>query len=432
MGSEQRVAYNDAMRITILTIGSRGDVQPYVALGHGLQQAGYRVRLATHEPFRDLVTQHGLDFAAVGGNPREMLETAAGRGWIDSNQNPLQFIRYFIELTMPRLEQGLEDSWAAGQGSDAIIYSLLGNAGFHVAEKLGVPGILALLQPFTPTRAFPAVGVPPALWLGGRSNWISHKVTEQVLWQPFRGLVNRWRRERLDLPPLPLRGPYHRIYAADAPILCGYSPAVLPKPADWPANVHVTGYWFLEQAAGWRPSPALEAFLAAEPRPLYVGFGSMTDAQPQQLLATVLAALARSGQRAVLHSGWADLERADLPPSVLPVGFVPHDWLFPRVAAVVHHGGAGTTAAGLRAGVPSLLVPFFADQHFWGEHVKHLGVGPQPIPRQALTADKLTSAINQAVHNRTMRARAAALGRQIRSEDGVGRAVALIDGFLRP
>lgn len=418
------------MRITILTIGSRGDVQPYIALGRGLQQAGHTVTLATHAVFREFAVQFGLDFAPVEGNPREMLETLEGRGWLDSDQNPAQFVRYFVELAQPRLRQALDDSWRACQGSELIIYSLLGNTGFHMAEKLGVPGVMATLQPITPTHAFRSLGVPPNwMQLGDWANWLSHKVAEQVLWQPFRGIVNAWRQDH-GLRALPLAGPFGAIYAADAPVLNGYSPTVLPMPADWPPQVHVTGYWFLEQQA-WEPPPELQAFLMDGPPPLYIGFGSMTDADPAGLLETVLAALARTGQRAVLLGGWAGLGRGKLPARVFAVQSVPHDWLFPRVTAVIHHGGAGTTAAGLRAGVPSVLVPYFADQHFWGQRVWRMGVGPQPVPRKELTVTRLTAAINAAVHNLTLRRRAAEIGRQIRAERGVETAVAILQSFLQ-
>ncbi len=421
------------MKITILTIGSRGDVQPYIALGCGLQQAGHAVRIGTHAVFRDFITAHGLDFAPVEGNPRAMLETPEGRGWLDSGGNPFQFVSNFVKLTAPRLQQALEDSWRAAQGSDLIIYALFGNAGFHIAEKLGIPGIMAMLQPITPTAAFQAMGAPDSMavferW--GFANRISHKTTEQVLWLPFRQAVNRWRVQALGLKPLSLAGPFPQLYAPDAPpVLYGYSPAVIPRPADWPPNVHVTGYWFLDEPDGWRPPDALAAFLAREPRPIYVGFGSMVDADPEGLLALVLEALARSGQRAVLLGGWSDLDAAVLPETVLAVKDVPHSWLFARVAAVVHHGGSGTTAAGLRAGVPGILVPYFGDQPFWGKQVERLGVG-HSIPRKALTADGLAAAVAEAVHNRSLRERATRLGASIQAEDGVATAVAIVNRFL--
>jgi UDP:flavonoid glycosyltransferase YjiC (YdhE family) len=211
-----------------------------------------------------------------------------------------------------------------------------------------------------------------------------------------------------------------------SPVLYGFSPLVIPPPPDWGGNVHVTGYWFLEPAVSWTPPADLTTFLDGGPPPIYVGFGSMSSRRPEETTRLVLSALAQTGQRAVLLSGWGGLTKADLPDSVLMIHSVPHDWLFRRVAAVVHHGGAGTTAAGLRAGAPSVIIPFFGDQPFWGQRVVALGVGPEPIPRQQLTAESLAAAIEEAVTNVAMRRRAADLGEQIRAEDGVARAVEAI------
>jgi UDP:flavonoid glycosyltransferase YjiC (YdhE family) len=209
-------------------------------------------------------------------------------------------------------------------------------------------------------------------------------------------------------------------------VLYGYSPHVIPPPPDWGADTHVTGYWFLDPPSGWTPPPALHEFLAAGPPPVYVGFGSMSSRNPQATAKLVLDALGAAGQRAVLLAGWSGLRPADLPDSVLMVDSVPFAWLFPRMAAVVHHGGAGTTAAGLRAGVPSIVVPFFGDQPYWGRRVAELGVGPAPIPRKRLTVEVLAGAIDRAVTDPVLRRRAAELGVRIRVEDGVARAVGVV------
>jgi sterol 3beta-glucosyltransferase len=206
----------------------------------------------------------------------------------------------------------------------------------------------------------------------------------------------------------------------------GYSPSVIPTPPHWDSHVHVTGYWFLDPPADWAPPPALMAFLQAGPPPIYVGFGSMSNRNPGATAALVLEALARTRQRAVVLSGWSGLRTTDLPGSVFMLDSIPFSWLFPRVAAVVHHGGAGTTAAGLRAGVPSIVIPFFGDQPYWGQRVAELGVGPEPIPRRNLTVERLAGAIQRAVTDQTMRQRAADLGARIQAEDGVARAVSIV------
>jgi UDP:flavonoid glycosyltransferase YjiC (YdhE family) len=209
-------------------------------------------------------------------------------------------------------------------------------------------------------------------------------------------------------------------------VLYGFSPAVIAKPPDWGPRIHVTGYWFLDAAAAWRPPADLVAFLDEDPPPVYVGFGSMVNREPEATTALVLEALRQAQVRAVLVSGWGGLSPGDLPPTVYMLEAIPHAWLFPRVAAVVHHGGAGTTAAGLRAGVPSLIVPFFGDQFFWGARVAALGVGPPPIPRKELTVARLAQALQEVRGDEAMRRRAAMLGATIRSEDGVARAVEVI------
>jgi sterol 3beta-glucosyltransferase len=243
-------------------------------------------------------------------------------------------------------------------------------------------------------------------------------------------MINPWRVKTLGLPPMPWNGPFNHHYENRMPYLYGFSPSVVPRPDDWPAWHHISGYWFLDRDPSWSPPDALAHFLEAGPKPVSIGFGSMTGSGAVRLLKLAVEAIKQTGQRAVLLGGWADVASLDLPKTVFQIDAVPHDWLFPQVAAVAHHGGSGTTAAGLRAGVPSILVPFFGDQPYWGRRVHALGVGPMPIQRKALTAHKLAEAISQAVNDETMQAKASAMGERIRSEDGVGSAVAFIRNYL--
>jgi UDP:flavonoid glycosyltransferase YjiC (YdhE family) len=230
----------------------------------------------------------------------------------------------------------------------------------------------------------------------------------------------------LGLPPAPFWGPFNADCLQHNPILYGYSPSVIPKPSDWDEDTHVTGYWFLDPADDWTPPAALMEFLQAGPPPIYVGFGSMSSRKPEQTADLILEALAQAKQRGIILPGWGGLRKANLPDTVFMVDSIPFAWLFLRVAAVVHHGGAGTTAAGLRAGVPSIVIPFFGDQFFWGQRVAELGVGPEPIPRKKLTVERLAQAIQEALTDQTMRQRAANLGSKIEAEDGIARAVAVV------
>jgi UDP:flavonoid glycosyltransferase YjiC (YdhE family) len=239
----------------------------------------------------------------------------------------------------------------------------------------------------------------------------------------FSAKVNAARRDVLRLSPYAGQSPLKAIETGHMPLLFGFSPLVLPKPDDWGSNVHVTGFWYLDYDATWQPSDELQRFLEAGPPPVYIGFGSMRNADPEAMTDLVVQALARARMRGILLTGWQGLTSTRLPNTVLAVDKVPHAWLFPRMAAVVHHGGAGTTAESLRAGVPAITVPYISDQPFWGRRIYELGVGPQPIPRPKLSVDRLTNVLCTALQDQEMRQRAATIGQQLRTEHGVQQAV---------
>lgn len=417
------------MHITMLAVGSRGDVQPFVALGRGLAARGYQVRVATHAIFESFVRGEGLEFARLEGNPNAIVQSDEGRAWLESNRNPLTFASGFRKLMGPVLRQAMADAYEAAQGTDAIIVT--GPSyyfGVSVATKLNVPFIQAYAQPLHPTGAFSSSLVPLKNMGNPVLNYATHVIGGQMFLQLLRPTLNEARRDFLQLPPLPLMGDFLELTRRKLPVLYAYSEAVLPKPKNWGDFLHVTGYWFLDQP-GWQPPAALQAFLDAGSPPVYIGFGSMSDRNPERMTEIALKALEASGQRGILMTGWGGLTQADLPNHVFKLEAAPHDWLFPRMAAVVHHGGAGTTAAGLRAGRPSIVIPFFGDQTFWGVRVTALGVGAM-LERKTLTAEQLAAAIRQAVTDNEMRARAAALGERIRAEDGIGAAIAVIDRYL--
>ncbi|GCL35098.1 glycosyl transferase family 28 [Sphaerospermopsis reniformis] len=241
----------------------------------------------------------------------------------------------------------------------------------------------------------------------------------------FRKGVNQFREKTLQLTPLSnWQRLYGRLQKVNVPYLYGFSPVVVPKPSTWSERLHITGYWFLEHPANWTPPQDLQEFIAAGSPPVYIGFGSMTGRDPQQMTEIALTALKKTKQRGILVTGSGGIAATDLPETVFKIESVPHDWLFPRMAAIVHHGGAGTSAAALRAGVPSIIIPFFGDQPFWGHCLWQLGVSPEPIPKPALTVDKLAQAITTAVNHTQMRQKAQFIGEQIRLENGVNQAVA--------
>ncbi|WP_405237352.1 glycosyltransferase [Lentisalinibacter orientalis] len=418
------------MNILIQTAGSRGDVEPYVALGEGLLRAGHRVTVNTCDRFRDFVEQRGLGYAFLNSSLVDLLDTETGRGAIEDMGSFFRAIR-----TVPRLMREssdiqrsmLAEGWDAASSVDPdLILFNSKMAGAHYADRLGTAAVLAMPLPqFVPTGTFPALGFP-RLPLGRIYNRLTYRVVHAAADRIGGKFVSEWRRAQ-GLPPAEGLGLLRRGDGDAVPVLHCYSENVVPRPDDWPDHVYVTGYWFLDRAEAWSPPAGLTDFLAAGPAPVHVGFGSMAGRDPARTTAIVLEAIARTGRRCILVTGWGGLAPDAVPDDVYVIDAVPYDWLLPRVAATVHHGGAGTTAAGLRAGRPSVICPFFGDQPFWGRRVRELGVGPAPIPQKRLSAAGLAGAIERACTDTAIGRRAEELGAQIRREDGIGRAVRLLE-----
>ena len=414
------------MHITIATAGTRGDVQPYLALGKRLQRAGHAVAVATDPAFATFIEASGLTFAPVSADPRQALQEDIRR-----LTNPVSFSRWVQRQFGPLARRYTAELLAASQGTDLLLANPLAFTAFHVAERLGIPCLPAYLQPVTPTTAWVAsTGAAFPTWLPGRGrlNFMSAHLSNQVFFRLLLPTINACRTEVLGLAPLPWRL-YATLDIAPEPILYGYSRHVVPIPPDWGPWLHVTGYWFGEPDPDYRPPAELLRFLEAGPPPVYFGLGSIVDRDAADVTRLVIRALAMTGTRGILLGGWSNLGAASLPPTVFRIEAAPHDWLFPRMAAVAHHGGAGTTAAGLRAGVPSVIIPFFADQPFWGQRVAALGVGPAPVPRRKLTAKRLAAALDAVTANPQMRYKAVEVAEALRGEDGVGAAVAVVAQF---
>ncbi|HEX3591485.1 MAG TPA: glycosyltransferase [Pseudonocardiaceae bacterium] len=396
------------MRILIAAAGSRGDVVPYTGLGAGLVTAGHDVTVAAHSPFEEAIRSVGLRFAALGGDIRELVATTEHR-----RPSPAMLAKRTKQLTGYLLAAAADAIAAAERGTDVVLYNSTALFGADIADGLGVPGFGAFTLPIEPTGEF-----PPPLSNSARSlgRWGNRLSGELVL----RTLVPFHRASALVRKHFGLSRRTGR-HAA----LHGYSAAVLPRPADWRPGLDVVGYWWPRHDPAWTPPSALVDFLDAGPAPVFLGFGSMLGGQGRWLSGLVRDAVRAAGVRAVAQAGWAGIDGAG--DDVLAVGDVPHEWLFPRMAAVVHHGGAGTTGAGLRAGRPTVITPVFADQPLWGARVHALGAGPAPLPVHRLTVGALASAIRAATGDPRYLAGATAVAQRIATEDSITPVVRAIE-----
>lgn len=412
------------LRAAILAPGSRGDVQPYVAIGQALKALGRDCTIVTTLDHQELVRAHGLDVATLPLNvAAELLRVETNRsiegGGVISSFRQFAAIAKRAAGSLARV--GLE----ASRGADVIVTNFsTALVADGISKKLGLPVLQAFNVPITPTSAFPGA-LFPGLDFGGRSRRLSHRLTRAALWLTARSSANEACVEVLGAPPAPWLPGAH-VGLLPGPVLYGFSEAVLSRPTDWARDAQVTGFWFVEEPSSFVPPADLARFLDEGPPPVAVGFGSMSTEDPEEVSAMVLEAARAARVRLVLLSGWAGLQPGLLSEDVIALSGVPHSWLYPRCRAVVHHGGAGTTAAAWRAGVPAVVVPFHGDQPFWASRVKKLGTGPAAPSRQRLTARRLADAIAIAVNDDALRGRAKEIGGLIRAEQGAARAAAAI------
>ncbi|GLX37820.1 glycosyl transferase [Streptomyces roseochromogenus] len=402
------------MRILIATAGSRGDVAPYTGLGVALSRAGHEVALAATETFEPLATEAGLEFRPL---PADHRAHGSARGKRELLRAAAEFVT----------ELGEGFAGAVDRGTDLLLLSATtAPLGWHVAEATGTPSMGVYVQPTTPTGDFPPT-VTGTRSLGRLGNRAAGRLALHMADRVFEPTVARLR-TRLELPPLTAARMRRRRAKARWPVLHGFSTALLPRPRDWAHGLAVTGPWWPYVGADRRLPAELEDFLAAGPPPVFVGFGSMAAGEGERLGEIAVRALRRAGLRGVLQSGSAGLA-ADAD-DVLTVGDLPHALLFPRLAAVVHHAGAGTAAAALRAGVPSVTVPVTADQPFWAGRLAAVGAAPAPIPFRTLTAEGLGDALAKVVREPSYAAAAAAAARHIAVEDGEAAVVSAVGRLI--
>ncbi|KAF7792479.1 hypothetical protein EIP86_003520 [Pleurotus ostreatoroseus] len=421
-----------SLHFTFLTIGSRGDVQPYIALAKGLIKDGHRCRIATHGEFREWIESHGIEFGYVGGDPAELMRICVENGTFT-----VAFLKEGVQKFRGWIDDLLKTAWDACQGTDVLVESPSAMGGYHIAEALRIPYFRAFTMTWSRTRAYPHAFAVPEHKMGGNYNYMTYVLFDQVFWRGTAGQINRWRRNTLGLPSTSLdKMEPHKI-----PFLYNFSPVVVPPPLDWPEWIRITGYWFLDDAdvsaTKWTPPPDLIEFIdsahKAKKKVVYIGFGSIVVSDPRTMTRYVVEAIVQSGVYAILSKGWSDRlvknpgDTAEvsepLPKQIYPISSIPHDWLFKRIDAACHHGGAGTTGASLRAGIPTIIKPFFGDQFFWADRVEALGIGSAV---RKLTVQSLTEALVSATTDVKQIERAKMVGEQIRAEDGVGTAIEAI------
>ncbi|KAL4959948.1 UDP-glucose:sterol glycosyltransferase [Aspergillus stella-maris] len=416
-----------SLRITCLTIGSRGDVQPYIALCKGLLKEGHKPRIATHAEFEQSVREHGIDFAPVDGDPAELMQLCVENG---------MFTVSFLKEAKARFGSWIDDlltsAWKACQGSDLLIESPSAMAGIHIAEALKIPYFRGFTMPWSRTRTYPHAFAVPDNRMGGMYNAFTYVMFDNVFWTAIAGQVNRWRMNDLRLKATNM----DKMQPNKIPFLYNFSPSVVSPPVDFPDWIRITGYWFLSEGHNYKPPKELSGFIERARQDgkklVYIGFGSIVVSDPAALTRTVVESVQKADVRCILSKGWSarlgdpSSTKAEipLPPEVHQITYsVPHDWLFSKIDAAAHHGGAGTTGASLRAGLPTITKPFFGDQFFFGGRIQDLGVG---ICMKRLNVSFFSRALWTATHDERMIVGAKRLGEKIRSEDGVETAIQAI------
>ena len=408
------------MNVTICTYGSRGDVQPFLPLSLGLMARGHYVKLAAPSRFKELVEGYGIQFVPLAGEPEDLSRRLNDAGY--------NFIKMMGEMMNHAIEIGadvMRQTEDACKDADLIVHTFSQAVGAHTfARERNIPDIHIQGFPmFTPTGDYPNVTMPD---LKLRSlNYLTHVISKKITWWSSVFGYEQVRR-RTGLPKRKLYFPFDdNPLRPPTPILCAWSPTLLPPSSEWDANVHVTGYYFFEENKTYQVPAELQRFLDDGAPPICVSFGSMINRDAERIIQIVQDALAQTNNRGIILSGWSSL-RNQADDKFLYLDAVPHDWLLPRCKMIIHHGGAGTTSAGLRAGIPNVVIPFTADQPFWGRRVHAIGAGPKPILVKDLSVINLASAIVDA-NDHIVCKQAQIIGQKIGSEDGVKHAVDLME-----
>lgn len=405
------------MRVKILTVGTRGDVQPFVALGKEHMGRGHEVTICTGLNFMEFVERHGISFSPVRVDYLELTQSEEGKKMMSGN--PMAVLKNMKALVYPLMQRMLEDLWEAAKDAEVLIYHPKAFGGYDIAEKLGIPVFVGHPIPvIAPTRLF----TNPALPFSTSMRWVNEwsYTMNRLFMGAFFKMINKWRHTTLGLTTkrflfvndLKLRD-------KPIPILYGCSPQVIPYDPSWKDQVSMSGFWFLEEEEGWKPSAEMLQFLEKGSPPLAISFSSMPLKAPNQIREMLLEALSRTNQRGILITGWSGMDKSPPSSHVLSVDAIPHAWLFPRTCGVIHHGGAGTTAAVLKAGKPMIICPFSADQPFWARRMKELGVATPPLKEKEMSVETFVQRIEDVTTHPGLRRTAERIANELNHEKGL-------------
>ena len=408
------------MKITMLAVGSTGDVRPFLLLGRELTHRGHQVTIASFSDFEETVVQAGLTFYPLSGSAKRFIQSI-----MSPESGSLTYLPRLMKEMRSVVSSLIQDMDDSCRSAEAMICNFFGSVFYSIAEKYRIPCVQVLYFSVDPNRTMPISSVNSQT-LPGWMNRATYRIGYLLISMVEKHYLSSWRRENhLDLRHI-RTGPDYRAGDRDALVIYALSPHVVPRPAEWGEEIHMSGFWMDENPPSWTPPEELVRFLETGEPPIYIGFGSMNSGDMSELMVMIREAVQRAGLRAVIDLGWGGEEQT---PSddLFFTRYLPHDWLFPRVRAVVHHGGAGTTAAGLRYGKPTLVIPFSGDQPFWGYHVHRLDCGPEPLPREKVTADRLTASLRELVETPSYRDSAEKLSVLLQNEHGLTTAADLIE-----
>ncbi|MBI1258008.1 MAG: hypothetical protein GC204_11090 [Chloroflexi bacterium] len=416
------------MNIILMAFGSRGDVQPFLALAVALRQRGHSVTLAAPEDFEAQIKAYQILYIPIPISGQDFFKKEISKR-IARGITPATLLALWREV-IPALRRALlastrEIAEAARSADLMIAHGFTVPLAYSIHEQVQTPLLLSIAAPVVATRQF---SMFPPIPFGKRFyNQLTNELLVRLVLSYMIAPMNTYRREA-GLPKLSAGKAARMLSRAQIPVIMHYSPHLMPAPADWPTTVHVVGAWTLEPPPAWTPPDALKAFLAQGEAPVFIGFGSMPVPNPPKMAQTISEALRLAKLRGVLQSGWAGLVHED--EHLITIGDIPHDWLFPQMMAVVHHGGSGTTHSALRAGKPALIVPFMADQPFWGQRLAELGVGLPAIRPKQITPARLAAALHTLTQDNALRQRAAELGALLRAEDGLAVTCDLVQQYV--